>query len=185
MIMRRHWRERPWRHHEPGPGNRPSPPWGPEWRLHRHEFPRWRKEWQRRRGFLFFRFAGVFGLIILLVLGGMAALAYLLTHLFGGDGQDQSGDREQGGGRGCESSSHRRLSGRVRFVPARFGPLRSERVNGLSRPHCVYLSQQSVSSSQSTPAKALSTASSRSLVTSSVLDDLERREKRRLVRRLW
>ena len=47
----------------------------------------WRKDWRRKRGFLFFRFAGVFGFIILLVLGGMAALAYLLTHLFGGDGQ--------------------------------------------------------------------------------------------------
>ena len=33
------------------------------------------------------RFAGAFGLIALLVLGGMAALAFLLTRLFGGDGQ--------------------------------------------------------------------------------------------------
>jgi signal transduction histidine kinase len=36
---------------------------------------------------LFFRFAGVFGFMVLLVLGGMAALAFLLTRLFGGDGQ--------------------------------------------------------------------------------------------------
>jgi signal transduction histidine kinase len=46
-----------------------------------------RKDWQRKRGCLFFRFAGVFGFIALLVLGGMAALAFLLTRLLGGDGQ--------------------------------------------------------------------------------------------------
>jgi two-component system OmpR family sensor kinase/two-component system sensor histidine kinase BaeS len=46
-----------------------------------------RKDWRRKRGCLFFRFAGVFGFIALLVLGGMAALAFLLTRLLGGDGQ--------------------------------------------------------------------------------------------------
>jgi len=36
---------------------------------------------------LFLRFAGVFGFMLVLVLGGMAALAFLLNQLFGGDGQ--------------------------------------------------------------------------------------------------
>jgi two-component system OmpR family sensor kinase/two-component system sensor histidine kinase BaeS len=36
---------------------------------------------------LFFRFAAVFGFIILLFLGGLAVAAFLLTRLFGGDGQ--------------------------------------------------------------------------------------------------
>ncbi len=33
------------------------------------------------------RFAGIFGFMVLLVLGGMAALAFLFSRLFGGDGQ--------------------------------------------------------------------------------------------------
>jgi two-component system sensor histidine kinase BaeS len=49
--------------------------------------PTWPHKWKRKRGFLFFRFAGVFGFMVLLVLGGMAALAFLFTQLFGGDGQ--------------------------------------------------------------------------------------------------
>jgi two-component system sensor histidine kinase BaeS len=61
------------------------PPWT-SWD-HAHKFPEWPRVWQRKRGLLFLRFVGVFGLIILLVLGGMAALAFLLSRLFGGDGQ--------------------------------------------------------------------------------------------------
>jgi two-component system sensor histidine kinase BaeS len=78
---REHWphpRRRPWAHdHHP-----PRVPWD-----HDHGFPKWPRAWRRRRGLLFFRFAGVFGFMVLLVLGGMAALAFLLTQLFGGDGQ--------------------------------------------------------------------------------------------------
>jgi two-component system OmpR family sensor kinase/two-component system sensor histidine kinase BaeS len=52
---------------------------------------RWRrgriKSFRRKRGPLFLRFVGVFGFILLLVLGGMAALAFLFSRLFGGDGQ--------------------------------------------------------------------------------------------------
>ncbi len=70
------------------PRGRRHPPWT-AWG-HDHKFPRWPRVRHRRRRierFLFLRFAGVFGFIALLVLGGMAALAFLLTRLFGGDGQ--------------------------------------------------------------------------------------------------
>ena len=70
-----------WKHHE----HRPHPPWGP-WD-HDHEFPEWPKTWHRKRRHLFFRFAGVFGFMVLLVLGGMATLAFLFARLFGGGGQ--------------------------------------------------------------------------------------------------
>jgi signal transduction histidine kinase len=81
-----------WKHRDHGPRRkRPPwahdhhPPWGP-WD-HDHEFPKWPPAWRRKRGLLFFRFVGVFGFMVLLVLGGMAALAFLFTRLFGGDGQ--------------------------------------------------------------------------------------------------
>jgi len=84
--------KRSWKHHDhwsPSPRaaweHGPHPPWG-AWH-HGHEFPGWRPGWRRKRGGLFFRFAGVFGFMALLVLGGMAALAFVLTRLFGGDGQ--------------------------------------------------------------------------------------------------
>jgi two-component system sensor histidine kinase BaeS len=68
------------------PGHRPP---FPLW--HHHPTSAERREWRRgfrgKRGCLFFRFAGVFGFMVLLVLGGMAALAFTLTRLFGGDGQ--------------------------------------------------------------------------------------------------
>jgi len=67
-----------WRRHE----HRPHPPW-----IHDHEFPRWAQARHRKRRFLFSRFAGLFGFMALLTLGGMAALAFLLSRLFGGDGQ--------------------------------------------------------------------------------------------------
>jgi signal transduction histidine kinase len=47
----------------------------------------WEREWRQKRAPLFLRFAGVFGVIVLLFLGGMAALAFLLTRLFEGTGQ--------------------------------------------------------------------------------------------------
>jgi two-component system sensor histidine kinase BaeS len=81
-----------WKHRDHGPRRkRPPwahdhhPPWGP-WD-HDHGFHKWPPAWRRKRGLLFFRFAGVFGFMVLLVLGGMAALAFLFTRLFGGDGQ--------------------------------------------------------------------------------------------------
>lgn len=56
----------------------PSPP--PHSPYHPHH--------PRGRGhFLFWRFAFIFGLMALLVVGGMATLAYLLTRLFGGNHQ--------------------------------------------------------------------------------------------------
>jgi two-component system sensor histidine kinase BaeS len=54
---------------------------------HDHRFPRWmggRKHTRRR---LFLSFVAFFGIMVLLVLGGMAALAFLFTRLFGGSGQ--------------------------------------------------------------------------------------------------
>jgi two-component system OmpR family sensor kinase/two-component system sensor histidine kinase BaeS len=49
--------------------------------------PPWPGPWRRQRRFLFFRLAGIFGFMALLILGGMAAMAFLLTRLFGGNGQ--------------------------------------------------------------------------------------------------
>jgi two-component system sensor histidine kinase BaeS len=74
-------RQKFWKHHEHGR----HPPWGP-WG-HDHEFHQWPRAWHRKRRFIFFRFAGIFGFIVLLVLGGMAALAFLFSRLFGGGGQ--------------------------------------------------------------------------------------------------
>lgn len=68
-------RKKFWRHHK----HRPHPPWS-AWD---HDRP---QAWRRKRGRLFSRFAGIFGFIVLLVLGGMATLAFLLSQLFGGDG---------------------------------------------------------------------------------------------------
>ena len=59
--------------YHPFSGRHGPPPWGPGWR---HK-PR----------FLFLRFAGVFGFMVLLVVTGMAILAFLITRFFGGDGQ--------------------------------------------------------------------------------------------------
>jgi signal transduction histidine kinase len=73
-----------WRHREHRPYGRPHPPWA-AWD-HDHAFPRWHYRRRRARGFVFLRFAGVFGVMALLVVGGMAALAFLLTRLFGAEG---------------------------------------------------------------------------------------------------
>jgi len=56
------------------------------WR-HEHEHFHRPPGWQRGRGLLFLRFAGVFGFMALLVLGGMAALAFVLSRHFGGGGR--------------------------------------------------------------------------------------------------
>jgi two-component system sensor histidine kinase BaeS len=77
-------RDRYWRHHRP---HRP-PPWL-GWDHERyHGFGDWGRRSERRRGgCLFFRFAGVFGLVALLATGGMAALAFVFTRLFAGNAQ--------------------------------------------------------------------------------------------------
>ncbi|MDX1523811.1 MAG: hypothetical protein R3264_19445, partial [Anaerolineae bacterium] len=49
--------------------------------------PPWQHGWSGKRRFLFVRFMSMFGLMALLVVGGMAALAFLITRWFGGDGQ--------------------------------------------------------------------------------------------------
>ena len=112
--MRKDWKHKPWKHRGPWEREEPreedeaqewrppwewSPPWewehhehwGPppweRWRHHRSEFGRWHRKWRHKRTPLFFRFVGAFGFIVLLFLGGMAALAYVLTRLFGGTGQ--------------------------------------------------------------------------------------------------
>lgn len=78
-------------------------PWQRRWQQHAHGPEAWRRgdweerwspgwshgpgPWPRRPGFLFLRLIVTFGVIALLVLGGMMAIALLLTRLFGGDGQ--------------------------------------------------------------------------------------------------
>lgn len=46
----------------------------------------WPPHWRRRPGWLFLRFAGVFGLFVMLILGGLGLAAFLLVRLVGGDG---------------------------------------------------------------------------------------------------
>ena len=58
-------------------------------RPHHHRWgPRqFSSDWQVKRRTLFFRFAGIFAAGVLFFLLGMAGLAFLLTRLFGGEGQ--------------------------------------------------------------------------------------------------
>ncbi len=70
---------------EPERSQRHPPRWGdwqpgPGWRWRRNE-------WHAKRRFFFLRFMGFFALMLMLLLGGMAALAALITRLAGGDGQ--------------------------------------------------------------------------------------------------
>lgn len=65
------------------PRQRRHPPWGP-WR---HHHAKWPPPWQGRRGFLFARFATTFGCMGVLVVGGIAALAFFLHRLTGERGQ--------------------------------------------------------------------------------------------------
>jgi len=72
-----------WARHRP----HEAPPWlGWEHEDH-HGLENWGRLSHRKRGCLFFRFAGVFGLVGLLVAGGMGALAFVFTRLFTGDTQ--------------------------------------------------------------------------------------------------
>jgi two-component system sensor histidine kinase BaeS len=77
----------PWEHFGFEDHDHWSPPPWPPFPHHRHGYTRWKREWRQKRAPLFLRFAGVFGVIVLLFLGGMAALAFLLTRLFEGTGQ--------------------------------------------------------------------------------------------------
>lgn len=56
------------------------PPYG-KWKQWKRRRP---PHWQKRGGCLFLRFLFIFGLVVLLVLGGMAVLALLLTRAAGG-----------------------------------------------------------------------------------------------------
>jgi len=62
----------------------PHPPWE-AWNHNHRRFAKRPRAWRRRRRSLFLRFVGIFGFMVLLAVGGMAALAFLLTWGFGGD----------------------------------------------------------------------------------------------------
>jgi two-component system sensor histidine kinase BaeS len=81
--VRKSWKDNPWKHGEPW--KRRHHWW--KSRDHDHGFPHWPREWKSKRERLFFRMGGVFVLMVLLVLGGMAAFAFLLSRLFGGGGR--------------------------------------------------------------------------------------------------
>ena len=59
--------------------------WGPPW-AHGHG-PRSSHQWRSRGGKLFLRFTLIFGFMVLLVVGGMGALAFVVTRMFDGGGQ--------------------------------------------------------------------------------------------------
>jgi signal transduction histidine kinase len=77
--------EGPWGHHEHREHWGPSPPWR-YWHHHR-DFRHWRKDMRRKRGGLFIRFIMAFGFIVLLIIGGLSALTFVISRVFGGDGQ--------------------------------------------------------------------------------------------------
>ena len=70
-----------WKHRK----HRLSPPGSR--RDHGHRIPRWGGARRHKGSRLFFHLIGFFGITVLLVAGGMAALAFLFTRLFGGSGQ--------------------------------------------------------------------------------------------------
>ena len=63
------------------------PPHFPGKHWHRHDDRKWPPFRPHRRGAVFLRVGSVFGIVALLIVGGIAALAFLFTHLFEGDGQ--------------------------------------------------------------------------------------------------
>jgi len=81
--VRRPHSDEPCKHEEPQSG---EGPWE-HWRHHHHEFSKWRRDSRRRRGSLFVRFAVAFGFLTVLILSGMAALAFLFSRLFEGSGR--------------------------------------------------------------------------------------------------
>jgi signal transduction histidine kinase len=83
--LKRHdeWPRPPWRRRPPLPPHLDRRAWA-----HHRAHP-WaeRKAWHKRRAPLFFRFVFGFGFILLLLVGGMAVLAFLLARAFGGGRQ--------------------------------------------------------------------------------------------------
>lgn len=69
---RARWGARPWHEHRRPPWSTGRSPWA-------------REEWHQRRRFFLLRFLGFILLIMLLVAGGMAVLAFHLTNYLGGD----------------------------------------------------------------------------------------------------
>lgn len=69
---------KPRRHWDVTHGNPRHTDWGKEWHARR---------WHKRRRWFFGRAFGFIGFLALLIGGGMAILAMLLTRIFGGDGQ--------------------------------------------------------------------------------------------------
>jgi len=57
-------------------------PHPPSWEEDGHPFPSWPTQSRHKRRFLLWRFVGAFGAIVLLLVGGMAALAFVLAYLF-------------------------------------------------------------------------------------------------------
>jgi two-component system sensor histidine kinase BaeS len=70
-------------HHRP----HEPPPWLDWDHDHHGDFEHWGRPSRGKRGCLFFRLVIVFGLVGVLVAGGMAALAFVFTRLFAGDTQ--------------------------------------------------------------------------------------------------
>jgi signal transduction histidine kinase len=77
--------EGPWEHHKRHEHWGP-PPWE-YWRRHHRDLRKWRQEMRRKRGGLFVRFIAAFGFIVLLIIGGLSALTFVISRVFGGDGQ--------------------------------------------------------------------------------------------------
>jgi signal transduction histidine kinase len=69
----------PWAHHD----KLPHPPWRARVPLHARSWTD-RRKWHTERAPLFFRFVFGFGFIVLLVVGGVAIIAFLLSRAFGG-----------------------------------------------------------------------------------------------------
>jgi two-component system, OmpR family, sensor histidine kinase BaeS len=72
-----HWGGSQWH----GPGSGPPPWWGPPRRNWRWD----QRHARRRPTWLFFRFAGVFGMIALMIMGGLALLIFFVVKASGGD----------------------------------------------------------------------------------------------------
>ncbi|MCJ7700533.1 MAG: ATP-binding protein [Anaerolineales bacterium] len=70
----RHWDRSQWHHQGP-------------WRNWDHKAGGRFRATNKQRGKFFLRFFGLFGLMAVLILGGMGAFAFFLSHLFGGGGR--------------------------------------------------------------------------------------------------
>jgi signal transduction histidine kinase len=85
------WRKEPWKWEGPWEHHKRHEHWGPPpweyWQHRHHDFRHWRQEMRRKRGGLFIRFIAAFGVIVLLIIGGLSALTFVISRVFGGDGQ--------------------------------------------------------------------------------------------------